>query len=105
MTFLESIKHCFSNYGNFKGRGKRSEYWYFQLFAFIVYFIAMLLSPVLYIVAILGLFIPTLAAGIRRLHDGGRSGWSLLWAFVPFGAFFILFWLASEGNAKGEKYN
>jgi len=46
MTFLESIKHCFSNYGNFKGRGKRSEYWYFQLFAFIVFFHSNVVIPV-----------------------------------------------------------
>jgi uncharacterized membrane protein YhaH (DUF805 family) len=38
------------------------------------------------------------------LHDKGRSGWSLLWSFVPFGSLVILVWLASEGQPGINKY-
>ena len=36
MTFFEAIKSVFSNYANFSGRARRSEYWYFVLFNVIV---------------------------------------------------------------------
>lgn len=31
MTFGGAIKSCFSNYANFSGRARRSEYWFFYL--------------------------------------------------------------------------
>jgi uncharacterized membrane protein YhaH (DUF805 family) len=31
----------------------------------------------------LGLLIPSIAVGVRRLHDTGRSGWWLLIGFIP----------------------
>ena len=104
MGFSEAIKYCFSNYANFKGRAKRSEYWFFVLFCFIVYLVAFMLSPDLYAVALLALIVPTFSAAVRRLHDKGRSGWSLLWSFVPFGSLVILVWLASEGQPGINKY-
>lgn len=105
MGFSEAIKYCLSNYANFKGRAKRSEYWYFVLFAAIAYFVAAFLSPELYAIALLALIVPTIAAAVRRLHDGGRSGWNLLWSLIPFGSLVILVWLASEGNSGPNKYN
>ena len=105
MGFSEAIKYCLSNYANFNGRAKRSEYWYFALFTAMTYFALALLSPGLYVIALLALIIPTTAAAVRRLHDGGRSGWSLLWSLIPFGSLVILVWLASEGNSGTNKYN
>ena len=105
MSFTESIKHCLSSYAKFKGRATRSEYWYFILFAIIVYFLTLLFSYELYIVAVLGLVIPTLAAAVRRLHDGGRSGWNLLWSFIPFGSIVVLFWLTKSSEVGTNKYN
>lgn len=105
MSFTESIKHCLSSYAKFKGRATRSEYWYFILFAIIVYFLTLLFSYELYIVAVLGLIIPTLAAAVRRLHDGGRSGWNLLWSFIPFGSIVVLFWLTKSSEVGTNKYN
>ena len=105
MSFTESIKHCLSSSAKFKGRATRSEYWYFILFAIIVYFLTLLFSYELYIVAVLGLIIPTLAAAVRRLHDGGRSGWNLLWSFIPFGSIVVLFWLTKSSEVGTNKYN
>ena len=105
MNFTESIKQCLSSYANFKGRATRSEYWNFVLFAIIVYILAFLFSYELYVVAVLGLIIPTLAAAVRRLHDGGRSGWNLLWSFVPFGSIVILIWLTKPSEVGTNKYD
>lgn len=36
LTFMEAVKKCFANYANFKGRARRSEFWWFWLFSCIV---------------------------------------------------------------------
>ena len=36
MTFSQSVSYCFQNYANFQGRARRSELWWFYLFALIV---------------------------------------------------------------------
>jgi uncharacterized membrane protein YhaH (DUF805 family) len=71
------------NYANFNGRARRSEYWYFVLFNIIA-------SIVLSIVGItiknnilsnlysLAVLIPSIAVGVRRMHDVGKSGWFIL---------------------------
>lgn len=88
-NFVEAIKSLFSNYGNFKGRATKSEYWWAFLFLIIV---NTLLSkvPVLGMVVALALFIPNLSLNIRRLHDVGKSGWFLLMGLIPLAGFIIL---------------
>ena len=34
--FVEAVQTCFSKYATFEGRARRSEYWYFMLFSWIV---------------------------------------------------------------------
>ncbi|MEG2887180.1 MAG: DUF805 domain-containing protein, partial [Aurantimicrobium sp.] len=36
MNFGEAIKFGFNNYANFQGRSRRSGYWYWALFSFLV---------------------------------------------------------------------
>ena len=104
MSFTESIKFCLSNYANFKGRASRSEYWYFALFGALVYFVSALLLLELNVLAFLGLLIPTLAAAVRRLHDGGRSGSNLLWVLVPIGGIVVFVWLVSAGESSPNRF-
>ena len=92
-------------YLQFSGRATRSEYWYFILFytilAFVIGFVDGLLSgitggiPVLTLIYFLGTIIPSIAVGVRRLHDISKSGWWYLIAFVPLAslvliAFFVM---------------
>lgn len=71
------------NYVNFKGRARRAEYWYFFLFnvivSSIVGFIGGLINfgllSTLYSFAVL---LPSIAVGVRRMHDVGKSGWFIL---------------------------
>ncbi|MGC4880661.1 DUF805 domain-containing protein [Micromonospora sp. DT43] len=96
MSFGDAIKSVFSQYVGFKGRARRSEYWWFVLFTFLVILAAAILDNVLgltvgedsstgYItlVAYLALLLPTLAVAVRRLHDTDRAGWWLLIGLVP----------------------
>jgi uncharacterized membrane protein YhaH (DUF805 family) len=105
MGFTEAIKHCLSNYANFKGRAKRSEYWYFALFCFLAYVISAMVAPALYGIVVVALLLPTFAAGTRRLHDQGKSGANLLWVLVPFGGIVVIIWLASAGDSSLNKYS
>src|SRR3569832_1282971 len=89
MGFGEAIRVCFSKYVDFRGRARRSEYWYFVLFCGIVRFVGMFLGP-LSIILGLAILLPQLAAVVRRLHDTGRSGWWLLGFYgYLFGAVFL----------------
>lgn len=104
MTFKKAVNNCLRKYATFKGRARRSEYWWFMLFILLVGFLPMLpimvvgvlddlaminiesgLMPAMAILLILlaglgllalcALLVPSIAVQVRRLHDVGRSGW------------------------------
>ncbi len=81
--YLEALK----KYATFTGRSRRSEYWYFTLVNLIIYYgfilivgrlIDGVLGAALGGIYILVTLIPSIAAGVRRMHDVGKSGWYLL---------------------------
>ena len=84
MDPVEAVKTCLKKFFDFKGRARRSEYWWFALFVMIVSSVfnyGGLLVPFLSFVGVfcsLLLSIPQFAAMTRRLHDTGRSGWWVL---------------------------
>ena len=63
---------------DYSGRSSRPEYWWFALFAAIVTVLAQYLPLAIFIVLAIGIGVPHLAVGVRRLHDTGRSGVWLL---------------------------
>lgn len=81
---VTAVKTCFKKYFDFKGRARRSEYWWFVLFMVIVSMVfnyGGLLVPALSFIGLfcsLVLVIPHFAVMTRRLHDTGRSGWWVL---------------------------
>ncbi|SAK48349.1 Inner membrane protein YhaI [Caballeronia hypogeia] len=98
--FVIAIK----KYAVFAGRARRKEYWFFTLFyillAFVVGFVEGLLRlgdgpSTLYSLALL---LPSIAVGVRRLHDTGRSGWWLLLPLVN------LVFLAQDGQKGSNNY-
>lgn len=107
-------------YAQFSGRARRKEYWLFQLVVCVllgtVVFVGRLLSATLpprmeelalvpMIVVGGGLLIPTFAAGVRRLHDIGRSGWWMLVGLVPFiGGIWQLILLLAPGDVGVNRY-
>ena len=100
-------------YADFSGRSRRKEYWMFLLFNILIGIGFTLLSVIvggtaaavggesaalaaggsMGIIAILQfivnlvLLIPSLAVGVRRLHDTNRSGW---WLFAPVIGYVVL---------------
>jgi uncharacterized membrane protein YhaH (DUF805 family) len=53
----------------------------------------------------LALFIPSLAVGVRRLHDVGKSGWFTLIVFVPLvGVIWLLVLDCTAGDLGPNQY-
>ncbi len=86
-SFGEAVAVCLNKYAVFAGRASRSEYWYFAVFAFLASFGAVFLGIALPLgglgdlfgaIVQLALFVPGIAAGVRRMHDVDRSGWFIL---------------------------
>lgn len=98
------------NYAGFGGRARRAEYWQFALvnvIALIALFVIDLAigSTVPYLLYGLAALVPSLAVGVRRLHDTDRSGWWLLIALVPLvGAIVLLVFLCTAGTRDTNKY-
>ena len=66
--FVDALKICFSKYADFSGRARRSEFWYFYLWNFLIIIFTCGIGALV-------LFLPFIAVTVRRLHDTGRSGW------------------------------
>ena len=88
MSFVDAVRSVLTQYAVFSGRSRRSEYWWYTLFAVVVSLVASQIdaalgSQVVSIILALALLLPGLGVSIRRLHDTGRSGWWLLIGLVP----------------------
>ena len=100
--FGSCVYSALAQYASFSGRATRAEYWWFYLFTVIIsaplsilYNImdasdtlhSRALSPdtlgvaIIYFLVSAGTILPSLAVGVRRLHDVGRSGW--WFALIP----------------------
>jgi uncharacterized membrane protein YhaH (DUF805 family) len=99
MTFIESIKTCFTKYAEFSGRASRSEFWWWVLFVFLVSAAIGMVSQVLSGVFSLAVLLPNIAVGTRRLHDTDRSGWWQLVWFIPLiGWILLLVWFVQDSK-------
>ena len=88
--FIEAIKLAFVHYADFKGRSRRSEYWWFTLFNIIVSGVLSIALPDFAWIWTLAVLIPGLSLCVRRLHDVGKSGWFYLWTLLPLAGFIII---------------
>lgn len=81
------------HYVDFEGRTDRREFWYYIL-AYVVLFVGVAIVQRLFFtraltaLLTLGLILPNLGLGVRRLHDINRSGWWILIGVVPGGLLF-----------------
>ena len=121
MGFSEAIRTCLHKYVDFKGRARRSEYWYWVLFTVIVSIVAGILDsaldlkPILFAddpsvtttgpfeaITSLALFLPGLAVAVRRLHDRDKSGWWILLNLIfVIGSLILLFGFYIKDSVPG----
>jgi uncharacterized membrane protein YhaH (DUF805 family) len=105
-------------YATFEGRARRKEFWWFELFVFLVSF-ALVLAEVAVVgfdaalessfgpstLFTLAILIPGLAVTFRRLHDIDRSAWWMLIIIIPFiGAIILLVWNCQRGTIGANRY-
>lgn len=103
MNFVDAVKQCFTKYVAFEGRASRSEYWWWALFIFVVSIVlGMANAGMLANLFSLGTLLPSLAVGVRRLHDIGKSGWWLLLCFIPLIGWLVLLYWAVQPSAGGD---
>lgn len=105
-NYQQAIITCFKKFADFKGRARRSEFWYFELFCVLISLVfSFFISEDMATIAMLVTLIPNIAVSVRRLHDIDRSGWWMLIALVPIvGVLLLLFWATQEGNPSTNQY-
>ncbi len=110
MSFAKSIKTVFTKYADFKGRARRSEYWWFTLAYAIVMGIlsafarGSVVMTIICVLAGLACLLPKLGVSVRRLHDIGRSGWWLLICLTCVGLIIVIIWECMDSQPGENKY-
>ena len=122
MGFGEAVKSFWSHYSKFKGRSRRSEYWWIQLFLVLTNlavaaidlalmdgdvdrFIANGGGGIVGLIWILVTIVPALAVLVSRLHDTGKTGWWALIGFVTLiGGIVLLVFTVLDSDAGENKF-
>ena len=99
MDFAAEFNKCYvdvikTKYAKFDGRASRKEFWMFVLFNFVISFVLGFVLSFLHLgflstIYSIAVLVPSIAVGIRRLHDINKSGW---WALLWFA--FCIGWIA-----------
>ena len=91
MSFGCAISTCLKKYCTFKGRARRSEFWWFELFCFVLVLVAAILFTTIFSddmagiltgVIVIAVLLPRISVAVRRLHDAGHSGTFLIVAWI-----------------------
>lgn len=103
---LAAIDSVYSKFFTLKGRASRSEYWFYMLFYYVMFIVALTadvylfdptvppsLNPFAYFTSfwLIANIIPQFTVTVRRLHDSGKSGLWWLVVFIPAVGGLILF--------------
>lgn len=91
-------------YAVFNGRASRKEYWLFALWNLPIALVLVLISETLFGLYYLGIFLPSLAVTVRRLHDTNRNAWWLLLSIVPLANIALLVFYCVKGTDGDNNY-
>ncbi|MDF2838334.1 MAG: yhaI [Evtepia sp.] len=104
--YLEVLK----KYAIFDGRARRKELWMFLLVNFligIVFSILYAISEMFYIlwgIYCLAILVPSLAVGVRRLHDIDKNGLWILLSFIPIANIVLLVLYCMDGTPGENRF-
>ncbi|MEM1429914.1 MAG: DUF805 domain-containing protein [Pseudomonadota bacterium] len=115
MGFQDAVRTCLSKYVTFSGRATRSEFWWFVLFLLLGNLLFGVIDRMLFgtgpegeaysvlgAIFSLAMILPSIAAGVRRLHDKDMAGWWYLLVLIPIlGTLVLLFFFVQKGT-EGE---
>lgn len=110
MSFIDAIKSCFTQYVGFRGRARRSEYWFFFLLNCGVSLLLSILASatkasfftVLSVIYGLAVLLPGLAVCVRRLHDIGKKWTYLFMGLIPVAGSIILIVNFAKDSEPGD---
>lgn len=111
MTFPDAVKSGFDHYTKFDGRASRPAYWWFALFTFLCLIAAGIIdgaidqnTGLIFWLVWLGLLLPSISLGIRRLHDTDRSGAFILLFLIPIigGIILLIFYLEKSDKVENR---
>ncbi len=105
MTPVEFAITPFKKFAEFKGRARRSEYWWYTLLIVVVSIVLSILTAdretgtsMIANIWSLATLVPSIAVGVRRMHDVGKSGWFIL---IPI---YNLILACTEGEKGPNEY-
>ncbi len=112
MSFVEAVRSVFEKAFTVEGRARRSEYWYFVLFEFLLMLAFGIIISIgfdfikwVQMIVSIALIVPGITVSVRRLHDIGKSGWALLLILIPvIGAFILLYFHVLDSQAGDNQY-
>ena len=104
-------------YAEFTGRSRRKEYWMFFLLCLVVALVIGFVEGLLGLNGMIGpygpistlfllaILIPSIAVGIRRLHDTDRSGWWIFISLIPLiGSIVLLVFEVLPGTPGSNRF-
>ena len=114
-NMIAAVTTCLNKYVVFSGRAARPELWYFVLAAFLMNIVLAIADTVLALIGLwfsplgllfaLAMFLPSIAVGVRRLHDTDRSAWWLLILLVPgIGSIVLLVFYCLPGTPGRNRF-
>ena len=104
LDMMEACKMYWQKYVDFEGRSRRAEYWWAYLMTFVIGLILGWI-PVVGWLASLAMIPPSIAIGVRRLHDINKSGWFMLLNLIPIvGQIILIIWFCQEGTIGPNQY-
>ena len=107
-SFGKSVNLACSRLLTFKGRSRRSEFWWFYLFIVICVVICEGMAAIFEIDSLsttasaFNFFL--IPVTTRRLHDTGRSGWLQLLSLTIIGFIPLIIWWAQDSDKSENKY-
>lgn len=109
LSFGEAIWNCLKKFADFKGRARRSEFWWWTLLATVINITAFfvqcdsILTYAIWLFLFLIILLPSMAVTARRLHDIGRTALWLLFSYGTFVIGLITLPLGTSGYFWGEE--
>lgn len=104
MDFVTAVKTCFQKFGTFTGRATRAEFWWWQLFTFLVG-IVMVFIPILGWAVIVALWVPSWAVAWRRFHDIGMAGGFYFISWIPLiGLIICILWWCQPSEMLPNRF-
>ena len=113
----DNLKIVIFNYCNFKGRARRSEFWFFKLTIYIFNLLYLSIfqiihnitknKPAFIILIIINVIfiVPSISVSVRRLHDVSKSGFFYFLNFIPLiGQLILLYYYLQDSFPDANAY-